>query len=87
MTPIANAHPYTDDDVMQFLKNQAKSLGLEIWLHESLLQHDGDFLYVPAHIELTDAFERAQQLQKLEDKWNNEEPKRYPRIMIVPTKD
>ena len=78
---------FSDGDVLQFLRERARSHRLDIRYHDSMLRDDGDFLYVPASLDLADAYEKAEKLQMIEDEWNTREPKRYPRIILVPTKD
>jgi len=76
------------EEVYEWLRSQAESLGLRtsILTSEAMLQNG--WLYLPVHIEgVLDPYDSAIKLQRLEDTWNDREPQPEPPVFLVPAKD
>ena len=78
---------YTENDALDWVEQTAKRRRWRLQLHRQLARRDGDYLYLPAHLPLKDAYLKAQRLQEIEDSWNNRTPLPIPRLVLVPTKD
>ncbi len=75
-------------EVYDWLYAKAEVLGLQIALvvDEATLRHG--WLYLPVRIEgVTDAYDNALKLQRLEDAWNDRSPQPEPPLFLLPSKD
>lgn len=81
------AYRHSTQDVLNWFRDQVAQSGQKAHIHDHLVREDGDYLYLPVHVPDKDAFGVARYLQEIEDKWNDQEPEPYPRLLLVPTKD
>ena len=78
----------TYQDVYEWLRDQAKVFGLQATLLVDEATLRSGWLYLPVHIEgVTDAYDNALKLQKLEDTWNDRSPQPEPPLFLVSAKD
>lgn len=87
MSKTTTFERFSCQQVLQWFKDEAGKTNVTVQLHEDLVKEEDDYLYLPVHVPNKDAFEVADFLQKIEDKWNDLEPERLPRLLLVPTKD
>ena len=89
---ITFASPHAQDvrhqEIYEWLRSQAEILGFSILLlTEDAIMQSG-WLYLPTHIDgVADAYDNAIKLQKLEDTWNDREPRPEPPLFLVPARD
>ena len=78
---------YSPEEVYEWLRNQSTMLGIEIILYPEKARMEGYYLYVPAYLPAAkDAYDYAVNLQKIEDAWNDQEPRRNPPINLISAK-
>jgi len=75
-------------EVTDWLRAQAESLGLRVTLLTDEATMRGGWLYLPTHIDgVADAYDDALKLQQLEDAWNDRDPQPDPPLFLFPVKD
>ena len=75
-------------EVYEWLKSRAEELGLRVSLLTDEAMLRSGWLYLPVHIEgVTDAYDDATKLQRLEDTWNDRDPQPQPPLFLIPAKD
>lgn len=75
-------------EVTDWLRAQAESLGLRVTLLTDQATMRSGWLYLPTHIDgVADAYDNALKLQQLEDTWNDRDPQPDPPLFLVPAKD
>ena len=78
---------YTAEEIFEWLREQSAILGVEIVLYPEKAHLDGAYFYIPTYLpDGKDAFDYAIKLQKFEDAWNDQEPRRNPPINLVSEK-
>ncbi|MGI4789077.1 MAG: hypothetical protein ACRYFS_09530 [Janthinobacterium lividum] len=76
------------EKVYAWLREQAAQLGLTITLVPEDARLEGQWLYLPVFIaNAVDSYDNALKLQKLEETWNDQEPKQEYSVFLVPTKN
>jgi hypothetical protein len=64
-----------------------KKAGIGVLARRELAKDEDEYLYLPVHVDGKGPFEIAKLLQKIEDEWNDTEPEKLPRLLLIPTKD
>lgn len=78
---------YTPKEVYEWLRDQSARLGIEMILYPEKARMEGYYLYIPAYLPAAqDAYDYAVNLQKIEDAWNDQEPRRNPPINLISAK-
>lgn len=76
------------EEVYEWLRVQAEQLGLRVSLLTDEAKLQSGWLYLPTYIEdVTDAYDNALKLQRLEDTWNDRKPQPQPPLFLVPAKN
>lgn len=74
-------------DIVRFVDTElGKLTRADYDVLESAANIDGDYVYIPVHLDVADAWEKAEILQKTEDAWNDREPRETLRLLLVPAK-
>ena len=78
---------YAPEEIYEWLREQSVDLGIEIVLYPEKAHMAGYYLYIPTYLpDGKDAFDYAVKLQKFEDAWNDQEPRRNPPINLISEK-
>ncbi len=78
---------YAPEEIYEWLREQSIVLGIEIVLYPEKAHMEGYYLYIPTYLpDGKDAFDYAIKLQKFEDAWNDQEPRRSPPINLISEK-
>ncbi len=77
----------TPEEIYEWLREQSAILGIKIVLYPEKAHLDGAYFYIPTYLpDGKDAFDYAVKLQKFEDAWNDQEPRRSPPINLISEK-
>ncbi len=75
-------------EIYDWLYSQAEKLGLQISLVPENEQMQSGMLSLPVHIKgAADAYDHIVKLKKLENTWNDREPRREPPLFLSSAKD
>lgn len=78
---------YTLREITDWLQAQSQRFGFEVVLYEDEAEMKSSYFYIPAYLPGgKDAYDYALKLQKLEDAWNDQEPRPEPSILLMPAK-
>ena len=76
------------EKVYAWLREQAEQMGFTITLMPEDARLKGQWLYLPVFIaNAVDSYDNALKLQKLEDTWNDQEPKQEHSLFLVPARN
>ena len=73
------------DEVLRWLSDRFSEKGVVATVHGNSAREDGDWLYLPVHVEMTDAFDKATLLQEIENQWEENPLDRHRYLLLIPS--
>ena len=85
MTVETRPQPELEQSVLKWLIAEANRQGIAREISPTLVKRDGQWLHIAVGMPgLTDVLLRAGALQALEDAWDEQEPRPYWKLLLIP---